>query len=53
MYSSSVKEDNQIDTSAFVKKPYLKSNYIEANMEEDIDMKNQYYIKNLPNQLLI
>ena len=32
--------DNQIDTSNFVKKSYLKTNYIEANIEEDIDMKN-------------
>ena len=40
--------DNKIDTSLFVKKPYLKTNYIEANIEEDIDLKNQYKIKNLP-----
>ena len=24
------------------KKPYLRTNYIEANVEEDIDLKNQY-----------
>ena len=39
--------DNKIDTSLFVQKPYLRSNYIEANIE-DIDLKNQYRIKNLP-----
>ena len=41
--------DNKIDTSLFVQKPYLRSNYIEANIEEDIDLKNHYKIKNLPN----
>ena len=40
--------DNKIDTSLFVQKPYLKTNYIEANIEEDIDLKNQYKIKNFP-----
>ena len=45
--SSSSQSDSQIDTSAFVKKTYLKTNYLEANLEEDVDMKNQYYIKNL------
>ena len=28
---------NKIDTSLFVQKPYLRTNYIEADMEEDID----------------
>ena len=45
--SSNNNNDNKIDTSLFVKKPYLKTNYIEANIEEDIDLKNQYKIKNL------
>ena len=49
--SSSSQSDSQIDTTNFVKKSYLKTNYIEANLEEDIDMKNQYYIKNLPNPI--
>ena len=31
-----------IDTSAFVKKTDLRANYIESDMEEDINMKNQY-----------
>ena len=39
--------DNKIDTSLFVQKPYLRTNYIESNIEEDIDLKNQYRIKNL------
>ena len=39
---------SKIDTSSFVRKPYLRSNYIEANIEEDNDLKNQYRIKNSP-----
>ena len=30
------------------RKRYFRANYIESNIEEDIDLKNQYYIKNLP-----
>ena len=46
--NSSNNSDNKIDTSLFVQKPYLRTNYIESNVEEDIDLKNQYRIKNLP-----
>ena len=46
--NSSNNSEQKIDTSLFVQKPYLKTNYIEANIEEDIDLKNQYRIKNLP-----
>ena len=45
--------DNKIDTSLFVQKPYLRTNYIEANIEEDIDLKNQFRIKNLPDPISI
>ena len=51
--NSSNNSDNKIDTSLFVQKPYLRTNYIEANIEEDIDLKNQYRIKNLPDPLSI
>ena len=51
--NSSNNSGNKIDTSLFVQKPYLRSNYIEANIEEDIDLKNQYRIKNLPNPISI
>ena len=40
--------DNKIDTSLFVQKPYLRTNYIESNIEEDIDLKNQFRIEHLP-----
>ena len=45
--NSSNNSEQKIDTSLFVNKPYLRTNYIEANIEEDIDSKNQYKIKNL------
>ena len=51
--NSSNNSDNKIDTSLFVQKPYLRTNYIESNVEEDIDMKNQYRITNLPDPLSI
>ena len=40
----------EIDTSFFVRKvqkPYLRTNYIESNIEENTDLKNQNRIKNL------
>ena len=46
--SNSNNSDNKIDTLFFVQKPYLRTNYIEANIEEDINIKNQFKIKNLP-----
>ena len=49
--NSSNNSDNKIDTSMFVQKPYLRANYIESNIEEDIDLKNQYRIKNLPDPI--
>ena len=51
--NSSSNSDNKNDTSFFVQKPYLKTNYIEANIEEDFDLKNQYRIKNLPDLISI
>ena len=41
----------KIDTSLFVQNPYLQTNYIESNFEEDLDLKNQYRIKNSPDLL--
>ena len=51
--NSSNNTNNKIDTSLFVQKPYLRTNYIESNIEEDIDLKNQYRIKNLPDPISI
>ena len=51
--NSSHHDNNEIDTSMFVQKTYLRTNYIEANIEEDIDLKNQYRIKNIPDPISI
>ena len=51
--SNSNNSDNKIDTSLFVQKPYLRANYVESNIEEDIDLKNQFRIKNLPDPISI
>ena len=51
--NSSNNSDNKIDTSLFVQKPYFRTNYIEADIEEDIDLKNQFRIKNLPDPISI
>ena len=51
--NSSHDNKNKIDTSLFVQKPYLRTNYIEANIEEDIDLKNQFRIRNLPDPFSI
>ena len=51
--NSSNNSDNKIDTSMFVQKPYLRHNCIEADIEEDIDLKNQFRIKNLPDPISI
>ena len=51
--NSSNNSENKIDTSPFVQKLYLRTNYIESYIEEDIDMKNQFKIKNLPHPISI
>ena len=51
--SSPSYDNNKIDTSLFVQKPYLRTNYIESNTEEDINLKNQYRIKNIPDPISI
>ena len=45
--NSSNNNDNTIDTSLLVKKPYLRSNYIESDIDHDINLKTQYKIKHL------
>ena len=51
--NSSINSDNKIDSSLFVQKHYLRPNYLEANIEEDIDLKNQFRVKNLPDPISI
>ena len=33
--------NNKIDTSLFVQKPYMRAEYIESKIEEDIDLRSQ------------
>ena len=51
--NSSNNSEQKIDTSFFVQKSYLKHIYIEANIEEDIDLKDQFRIKSLPDPISI
>ena len=51
--NSSNNSDSKIDTSFFVQKPYLRTNSIEANKEEDIVLKSQNRIKNLHDPSII
>ena len=49
--SSSYGNGNKIDTSSFAQKPHLRTNYIQSNIEEDIDLKKQYRINYLPDPI--
>ena len=51
--NSSNNSDKKIDTSLFVQKSYLRTNFIEAKIEEDIDLKVQKRNKNLPDPISI
>ena len=51
--SCSNNNGNKIDTSLFVQKLHLRTNYIESNIEEHIDLKNQYGINILPDPISI
>ena len=53
VFGNSNSNGNKIDTSLFVQKPYLRTNFIESEIEEDIDLENQNRIKNLPDPLSI
>ena len=46
--SNSKTSYNKHDNRLFVQKPYLRTNSIEKNIGEDIDLKNQYRIKTKP-----
>ena len=45
--------NNKNVTSLFLHKPYLRINCKESNFEEDVDFKNQYTIKKLPDPISI
>ena len=50
IFGNSSHNINKIDTSLFVQKPYLRTNYIESNIE-DIGLKKQFRINNLPDPI--
>ena len=50
--NSSHDNNNKIDTSLFVQKPNLRTICLKSNLE-DIDSKNQYRIKSLPDPISI
>ena len=43
--NSSNFSENKTVTSLFIQKLYLRTKYLESNIEEDIDMKNQFRIE--------
>ena len=51
--NSSNNSDNENDTSLFVQKPFSRTNYIESNFEQEIDVKNEFRIKILPDPISI
>ena len=51
--NSSNNSEHKIDTSLIVQKPYLRTKYLESNLEEDIDFKNKFGIRNLPDPISI
>ena len=51
--STSGIDEKKTDASLFVQKPYLRTNYIESNTEEDIDMENQIKIGILSDPLAL
>ena len=53
VFGNTSHDNNKIDTSLFVQKLYLRTNYNESNSEEDIFMRNQYRIKTLPDPISI
>ena len=51
VFGNSSSSNDKIDTSRFVQKSYLRSNYMETDIDHDINLKNQYRILNLPNPI--
>ena len=51
--SNSNDNGNKSNTSLFVQKLFLRTNFIESNFEEVIDLRNHFRIKNSPNPICI
>ena len=50
---SSNNSENKKDTSLSAQKPYLRTNHLESNIEENINKENQYRTKNLKHPISI
>ena len=51
--SSSHDNGKKLDASLFVQKLYLRRIFLESNIEEEINLKNQFRIKSLPDPISI
>ena len=51
--NSSNNSESIIDTTLFVQKPYWGTKYIESHTKEDLEMKNQKKLTNLPDPISI
>ena len=51
--STSESNEKKIDTSLFEQKPYERTNYIESDIEENIDLKSQFRIEKVPHPISI
>ena len=51
VFGNSNSNDNKVDTTFFVRKSYLKSSYIENEIDSFINFKNQYRIINIPHAI--
>ena len=50
---SSYDNGKEIDINLFEQKPHLRTIYIESSIKEDLDLRNQFRIKNLPDPISI
>ena len=53
VFGNSNSNNNKFDTSLYVQKPFLRTSFLESNLEEDIHLKNEYRIKKLPDPVSI
>ena len=51
--NSSTTSEIKTDTTLFVQRRYVRTTFEESNIEEDIELKNQYRIKNIPDSMSI
>ena len=49
--NSLTSSNDKIDLSQYARKSYIRSNYIETDINHDIDLKNQYKLINIPNPI--